>query len=497
MKRFITALLVFTVTFSIFAASMDSKVRSVPKDAMEKVFKKPKEGLPMVVNHLTQNIGGVQAKVKVMHDWICDNIAYDTDMYFSGKTSKQDYVSVLKKKKGVCSGYTSVMNEMCRLAGIESIGIHGFSKGFGYQGKLGKKPDHEWNAIKINGNWQLVDVTWDAGYVDWKTWIKHYSDEWLFLPPEQFIYSHLPEKDEYQYLKNPISAEQFVRAPYVAGKFFKMGFAFGKNMPNYKTEIFEATEFDFGIKQSGISISSLIKEESSMQDVENAVWVNRTGNTFTINFDVPDKKDYKAFIFAKKTAEENYGYKFPIAQFEQDFLPRAEGLVASKKITQKEYDFFKEAFFKIEENRYYYLYEDLFANTRNLAIKKVFKTLEVSSESLEPVLDFKLNAAESYNGFGSEMKYPSVYSSYDSATNTKLISPLGGTLKKGDKVKFEIASKDFSGIAVKVSDSLTPLKKDAKGVYSAELEIGEVDQVVVYGTKNNKNYSGLWFYEVK
>lgn len=497
MKKFITVSLILSVTFSLFAANMDSKVRSVPKDAMEKVFKKPKEGLPMVVKHLTQNTNGVQAKVKVMHDWICDNIAYDTDMYFSGRISKQDYESVLKKKKGVCSGYTSVMNEMCRLAGIESIGIHGFSKGFGYNGKLGKEPDHEWNAIKINGKWQLVDVTWDAGHVDWKTWIKHYSDEWLFLPPEQFIYSHLPEKEEYQYLKTPITAEQFVKEPYVAGKFFKMGFSFGKNRPEYNTLISEATEFDFGIKQGGVAISSTIREKSSMQDVENAVWINRTGNTFSINFDVPDKKDYKAFIFAKKTSEENYGDRFPIAQFEQNFLPRAEQLVASKKITQKEYDFFKEAFFKVDENGYYYLHEDLFANARNQAIKKVFKSLEVSSGLLEPVLDFKLNAAESYTGFGNEMKYPTVYSSYDSASNTKLISPLGGTLKKGDKVKFEIASKDFSGIAVKVSDSLTPLKKDAKGVYSAELEIGEVDKVVVYGTRNNKNYSGLWFYEVK
>ena len=52
-----------------------------------------------------------------------------------------------------------------------------------------------------------------------------------------------------------------------------------------------------------------------------------------------------------------------------------------------------------------------------------------------------------------------------------------------------------SGIAYIVGD--VSKVEDAKGVYSAELEIGEVDKVVVYGTRNNKNYSGLWFYEVK
>ena len=143
------------------------------------------------------------------------------------------------------------------------------------------------------------------------------------------------------------------------------------------------------------------------------------------------------------------------------------------------------------------MYEDLFANTRNIAIKKIFKLLDVSGGMLEPVLDFKLNASDTYAGFGDKMKYPSVYSTYDGATGTCLISPLGGILQKGETVKFEITSKDFTGIAVKLSDSLTPLKKDANGNFSGEFEIGEIDKVIVFGTKNNQNYSGLWFYEVK
>lgn len=497
MKKVFCIVSIFFFVFSAFAASMDPKVRSVPNNVTEQVFKKPKEGLPLVVKHLTQNIGNATSKVKVMHDWICDNIAYDTDMYFSGSVSKQDYESVLKKRKAVCSGYASVMNEMCRLAGIESIGIHGYSKGFGYRGWLGKETDHEWNAVNINGKWQLVDCTWDAGHVDRKTWIKHYSDEWLFLEPQYFIYSHLPEKDEHQYLKQPKTKEEFVKEPYVAGKFFKYGFSFGKNMPDYNTVISQATEFDFGIKQGGISISSAIRDANTQRDIKNASWVNRTGGAFTVDVDVPDNINYKAFIFAKKISEANYGDRFPIAQFEQDYLPRVERLLVDKKITQKELDFFKEAFFKVSENNAYYLSEDLFATQRNNAITKIFKLLEVSSGYMEPVLDFNLNAEASYAGFGSKMKYPSQYSSYNNATNTKLVSPLGGTVRKGEKIKFEISSKDYTGIAVDASGALTPLKKDAKGVYAAELEVGEVDKVVVYGTRNSKNYEGLWFYEVE
>ena len=277
-----------------------------------------------------------------------------------------------------------------------------------------------------------------------------------------------------------------------------MGFSFGKIMPDYNTVISEATEFDFGIKQGGVSISSEIRNADTMQDVDNAVWVNRSGSTFAINFDVPDKKNYRAFIFAKKISEENYGDRFSIAKFERDYLPRVEQLLSEKKITQKEYDFFTAAFFKVDENDFYYLYEDLFATARNAAIKKIYKLLEISPNNHEPVLDFRLNADDSYDGFGNVMKYPSVYLSYDGAVNTKLISPLGGTLRKGENVRFEIASKDYSGIGVNVSGKLEKLSKDPKtGNLVGDFTVGDVEQVVVYGTKNGKSYEGLWFYEVE
>ncbi len=497
MKKIISLMIVAFACGALFAASMDIKVRTVPKSAMESVFSNPKEGLPVIVRFLTQNVGNESTKVKLLHDWICDNIAYDTEMYFSGWVSKQDYVSVLKKKKGVCSGYASVMNEMCRLAGIESIGIHGWSKGFGYRGELGDRTDHEWNAVKINGKWQLVDVTWDAGHVDYKTWIKHYSDEWLFLEPQYFIYSHLPEKDEYQFLKEKKTKEEFVKEPYVAGKFFKMGFSFGKNIPDYKTIISGEAEFDFGCNQTGISISSTLREAKSGRNVESFSWVNRSRNTFTVNFDVPDRNDYRAFIFAKKLSEENYGNRFSIAQFENDFLPRIAQFVAEKKISKNEADLFESAFFKVEENGSYYIYEDLFATQRNLAVKKIFKLLELSAGYLEPVLDFRIATAESYEGFGNGIKFPSHYAAYSGAVNTKLISPRTGVLKKGSKIKFEITSGDFNGLAVKASDKLVPLTKDSSGVYSAEIEISDVDKVIIYGTKNNKNYTGILFYQVE
>ena len=111
---------------------MEARVRRVPQDLMEKVFKDPETVLPAVVSSLINGVSDQFLKAKTLHDWICDNIAYDTGMYFSGRITAQDYISVLKKKLAVCSGYSNLFNQMCKLAGIESIGINGYSKGFGY-----------------------------------------------------------------------------------------------------------------------------------------------------------------------------------------------------------------------------------------------------------------------------------------------------------------------------------------------------------------------------
>ena len=109
MKKIISAIVIFFAVFNLFAFPnsqlMNTKIGSIPKDLNESVFTDPKAKLEPLVKSLLNGVSENSMKVRIIHDWICNNIAYDTDMYFSGRVSKQDYVSVLKKKKGVCSGY--------------------------------------------------------------------------------------------------------------------------------------------------------------------------------------------------------------------------------------------------------------------------------------------------------------------------------------------------------------------------------------------------------
>ena len=191
------------------AGGMDTRVRSFGDFLMENVFLYPEKYLPSAVSKLTADVRNNFHKVKIIHDWMCYYIAYDADTFFGRGRGGQDYNSVIKNRKGVCAGYAALFNEMCRLAGIESIGISGYSKGYGYDEKRGASLDHEWNAVKINRRWYLVDVTWDAGYLDGSAFIRSYTTHYLFLDSSRFLYDHLPADNKYQFFAPVMTKEQF------------------------------------------------------------------------------------------------------------------------------------------------------------------------------------------------------------------------------------------------------------------------------------------------
>ena len=488
---------------SFRTGKMSAQVRKVPKDMQEGVFKKPADYLPSVVSSLVGKGGASLGNVKILHDWICDNIAYDADMMFSGKISGQDWENVLKKKKAVCSGYTNLMNEMCRLAGIESVGISGWSKGFGYKGYLDDYTNHAWNAVHVGGRWYQLDCTWDAGIVEYKTFVKKYSTSWLFASPRVFLYSHLSEKDDLQYYAPVLTKEQFVKEPYVEPDFFDFGFAFKDSMPDYTTVLSGPAEFQLSLAGNGKAVLAQLLPAESENYLPQAVWVNRSGNTVSLELDVPDKNKYTACVFAFNTAETKWPFCYDIGEFEGDLLPRAEGLFGGKKITEKDLDFFKASFYKCQENGYYYLDEDQFATERNNAVDKILRLLEMDPHRCRPILKFDIVSDGQYAGYGKGIaKYPFVYFSYNSSTSTKLSSPLVSSLEAGKTVHFEIESGDYTALAVlddvSAGGGLIPMQRDPKTrAFVLEYEVPDgVEQVTVYGTRNGRNYDGLWVYRV-
>ena len=59
----------------------------------------------------------------------------------------------------------------------------------GMAGIRGDYGYHAWNAIRINGKWQMVDPTWGTDLQQRESW-------WL-TPKADFLKSHIPADESY------------------------------------------------------------------------------------------------------------------------------------------------------------------------------------------------------------------------------------------------------------------------------------------------------------
>lgn len=166
-------------------------------------------------------------KAHAIYSWLGHNIAYDVEALYSGDLSKNSPDEVLQRKMGVCGGYASLFHVMCKSVGLESEYVVGRSRADD-QGLPPKVRDsetnHAWNAVKINGQWELLDPTWGAGHVtENKSFVRQPTDEWFLVSPDVFVHSHLPEKEEWQLLAKTISRAEFDVLPEVKPRFFALG----------------------------------------------------------------------------------------------------------------------------------------------------------------------------------------------------------------------------------------------------------------------------------
>ena len=157
--------------------------------------------------------------------WVAYNIDYDWESFASYKVGEamadQDAEIVLKRKTGVCAGYSDLLAAICDSMHLECRVIIGFAKGFGFNpGESSIQGNHAWNAIKIYGTWQLMDVTWASP--DMRTFDINYY--YFCASPRQFLAHHLPTNPYWQLLSKPMTWDNYVHRPIIWDEFYHLGF---------------------------------------------------------------------------------------------------------------------------------------------------------------------------------------------------------------------------------------------------------------------------------
>jgi hypothetical protein len=216
-----------------------------------------------LTDKLTSGIEDDSVKVMTVYKWITENISYDYRSLMSGQPIRhQSPERVYLKRTTTCTGYANLMVSMLDRCGIEAIDVGGFTHDF----TLGLDStkflsDHAWVAFKCDGKWLLADPTWDAGSIGiygfkkeeriktpFFKWLKKFrfkyifqkgkqnpryrikrtytfkegflsnpQQNYIFIPAERFLKTHLPITAHFQFMNDPITVEQFCDSTHSLG----------------------------------------------------------------------------------------------------------------------------------------------------------------------------------------------------------------------------------------------------------------------------------------
>lgn len=282
------------------------------KEIDERVVQTPPEATTSVkslADYLTKSTSDDVAKTRAVYEWIVRNIVYDVAAFDSGVFPDQTAEAVLKRRTAVCSGYSRLFAALAAEAGLEAKEVIGFSRGYGYSVgvPVGQKPDHAWTAIKIGGDWQLMDCTWAAGYINAKNqFVRSRCDFYFLTSPESFIYDHFPEDVQWQLLSKPIDRTQFESFVYLRPAFFGHGLRLVSH-PQGVIKNNCCFNMSFGAPDDVLLNAQVLK--AGQRDAQSSFLIQRDGPDITLSTAFATPGNYTLRLFAKKfPGEEVYDW---------------------------------------------------------------------------------------------------------------------------------------------------------------------------------------------
>jgi transglutaminase/protease-like cytokinesis protein 3 len=253
-----------------------------------------------LANIFSQSAKTEAEKARIIYTWIAHNITYDVPAYLSGNFSNLTPSDVLTNRLAVCSGYANLYQALAQKMGLESVTINGYSKGIGYIVGNSTEINHGWNAVKIDGNWHLIDVTWGAGHIENNTFVRKFNPYYFATPPEQFVYDHLPEDPKWQLLANPFTKEKFESLPATSAQFFTAGLKFISHTNN-TIQASDRVSITLAAPPHIIATARLSSGSNVLSD--NYTFVTKSQGNIVVNTSFPRAGNYELEIFAKDKGE--------------------------------------------------------------------------------------------------------------------------------------------------------------------------------------------------
>lgn len=256
MRNYFSFLILFLSVFSFAQTKtaytvVDNKMTVIPRDLSGSTAG--------IAAFISTNFKTDNDKIRAAFHWTASNISYDVANMFAvnfNETELEKIAKTVQTKKGVCSHYAAVFNDIAKKIGIESYIIEGYTKQNGKVGDLA----HAWVVAKIDGQWFLFDPTWGAGYVNNGKFYKKINDAYFKVAPTKMIASHIPFDYLWQFLNYPITNGEFYEGKIQINK-TKKYFDFEKEIVKYNglSEIDQLFETAKRIEENGLKNAMILE----------------------------------------------------------------------------------------------------------------------------------------------------------------------------------------------------------------------------------------------
>ena len=214
------------VAFLLLGNSTFAQKNAIPKaDYIEKYVESLELSPSVLIEHavitITRPFGSELEKTRAIYHWIAFNIRYDhigrrLKTWHRYRSDEAIIARVYRLRRGICSGYARLFQEMLALADIDSKIVSGYARVDPHTTAF-EKTNHAWNQVKIDGKWHLFDVTWARNGHN-KT-----VDYFYFMTdPQIFILNHYPENYEFSLLEEIYSIDEYMQFPYYTNLFYEL-----------------------------------------------------------------------------------------------------------------------------------------------------------------------------------------------------------------------------------------------------------------------------------
>lgn len=158
-----------------------------------------------LAKYITEGCNSKLEQARNIYQWICLNIAYDTE--YKVYTADDCY----DKKKGVCQAYCELFYRLSEPLGLKTTIISGRTKNLHGQVEQTK---HAWLYVEVDEGSILIDPTWGAGSIKDGVFVRNENDfSWFQTDPYWLIFTHYPDDANFQFIEKAIDWKTFTNLP--------------------------------------------------------------------------------------------------------------------------------------------------------------------------------------------------------------------------------------------------------------------------------------------